>query len=126
MKPRVSSAGEKRVSCGGAPANAPGGGGSRPDAASAAATGNRPPIIMRAAISRFMKPSRRLAAPHAHQAFLGDGRDQRTVAGKDQTAGKAARAVQIGRVLRVEQPVIGAERPVQPQRMIETRRHEFL
>ena len=66
------------------------------------------------------------SAPLAHQAFLRHRGDQRAVAREYQSAREAARAVQVGRILRVEQPVVGAERPVQPQRMIEARGHEFL
>ena len=64
--------------------------------------------------ARLINPRSLFGAALAHQTFLRHRGDQRPVAGKYKSAGKAARAVQIGRILRVEQPVIGAKRPVQP------------
>src|SRR6185437_4192882 len=118
MKPRDSSCTENFVNSGGAPANEPGGAGCLPDAASAACIDSSKTTM--AAMSRFMIPgaASRLAAPHAHQAFLRDGSNQRAVTLEDQAARKAAPAMQIGRILRVQKPLVGAERPVQPQRVI--------
>src|SRR5450759_2790372 len=120
--PRMSSAVEKRVYCGGAPWNEPGGAGCLPEAARAAADNEI--MKMHAANDRFIFKLR--CAPLAHQAFLRHRGDQRAVAGENKSAREAARAVQIRRVLRVEQPLVGAERSMQPERMIEAGGHEFL
>src|SRR5450759_3816224 len=94
--PRMSSAVEKRVYCGGAPSNALGGAGCLPEAASAAVKNEI--RIVNAANDRFI--FKLGGAPLAHQAFLRHRGDQRTVAGEDKSAREAARAVQIGRILR--------------------------
>ena len=60
---------------------------------------------------------RRLSLPH--QTLLGHGRYDDTFARVDATAAKSARAVARGAVHGIEQPFIGAERPVEPQRMVE-------
>ncbi len=65
-------------------------------------------------------------APLAQQALLRDGSHQCAVARKDQPAGETARAVEIGAVLGIEQPIIGAERPMKPERVVEARRHDVL
>src|SRR3569833_2901774 len=123
MKPRSSSAAVNVVSWGGASANAPDGGGSRFDAASEAVAAARK--TARPARSRFIDPRSRLT-PQAHQAFLDHRRDQGAVAGEYKSARQPARAMQVRRVLRVEQPLVGAERAVQPQRMVAARRHELV
>src|SRR6185437_4002618 len=64
-------------------------------------------------------------APLAQQAFLRHRSNQGAVAGEYKAARVAARAVHVGRVLRIEQPIVGTERPVQPECMIKTGRHEF-
>src|SRR3974390_1302761 len=51
-------------------------------------------------------------APDSHQALLRYRGDQGAVTLEYKSAAEAARAVQVGRILRVEQPVVGAERPV--------------
>src|SRR5262249_54528202 len=65
-------------------------------------------------------------SPLADQAFLRHRSDKRPVAPEYKSACKAARAVQVRRILRIRQPVIGTKRPVKPQRMIEARPHESL
>ena len=52
--------------------------------------------------------------------------NQRAVAGKDQTAGETTGAGRIGAVLGIKQPVVGAKRPMEPQGMVEARRHDGL
>src|SRR4249920_1570011 len=64
--------------------------------------------------------------PLAHQTFLRHRGDQRPIALEYKPARVTARAVQVGRILRVKQPIVGAEWPVQPQRMIKTGSYEFL
>src|SRR3954451_17372600 len=66
------------------------------------------------------------AAPDPHQAFLGDACDQRPVSAKDEPAREAARAEEIGTLLRIQQPFVGAEWAMVPKRMVETRAHELL
>src|SRR6185437_3486726 len=123
MKPRDNSCTENFVNSGGAPAKEPGGAGCLPDAANPGCGTST--ISARAAMSLRMTVAS-LLAPDAHQAFLCDGSDQRAVTLEDQAAREAAPAMQIGRILRVQKPFVGAERPVQPERVIEARRHEFL
>src|SRR4029077_11854289 len=120
-KPRSSSATLKRVYCGGAPSKEPGGADCLPDAPSAAVV-----IESRtgAASNRFIVASGLLSLPH--QAFLGNRGNKRSVAFKYKSARIAARAMQTRRILRVKQPIIGAERPVKPQRMIQAGSHELL
>src|SRR3954462_15464528 len=87
--------------------------------------------------SALPKPSRSAArereteasgflSPDAHQPLLRHACHQRAVTRVDQSAGKAARAGHGRCLLRVEQPVVGAERAMQPERMIEARAHELL
>src|SRR6478752_6974743 len=119
--PRESSAAENCVYCGGAPSNAPNGAGCWPDAASA-------PVIMmsrvqKAASNRCITVS---SLPTlADQALLCHRSDQCAITGEYKSARETARAVQIGRILRIEQPFIGPKWPVQPQRVVETSGHEF-
>src|ERR1700722_951461 len=62
----------------------------------------------------------RLVAPALpQQSLLCHRRHQRAVAGKDQAARKAARVGEARAVLGVEQPFVGAERAVEPQRVVE-------
>src|SRR5712692_9387391 len=65
-------------------------------------------------------------APLPQQSLLRDRSHQRPVPRKDQAARKAARARKVGTVLGVQQPLVGAERPVKPERVIEARRHDGL
>ena len=60
-----------------------------------------------------------LFSPDPHQPLLRDARDQQPVAREDRAAREAARTGHDRAFLRVEQPVFGAERPVQPERMVE-------
>src|SRR5688500_9121968 len=62
----------------------------------------------------------------ADEAFLCHGGYQLPRLAEDQAAGKAPPAAQVGAVLRIEQPFVGAERPMNPQRVIETRGHNLL
>src|ERR1700723_2395294 len=65
-------------------------------------------------------PPLHLVAPALpQQSLLGHRSDQRAVAGEDQTARKAARVGKARAVLGVEQPFVGAERAVEPQRVVE-------
>src|SRR5450631_2358468 len=107
--PRSSSVIEKRVYSPGARANAPAGAGCRPDAAGAAVAAVT--RINVAAMARFILVLVG-AAPPAYKAFLGHRGDQSAVLLEYQSAGKAARAMQVGRILREQQPFIGAERAV--------------
>src|SRR4029450_10268177 len=120
-KPRVSSAAVNCVYWSGAPSNEPGGGGCLPDAPSAAVT-----TAIRAkqpANNCFMSKSG--FAPLSDQAFLRHRGDECPIARKYKPACEAARAMQIGRILRVQQPVIGTKRAVQPQCMIKAGSHEL-
>ena len=58
----------------------------------------------------------------ADQAFLRDRSDQRAVARKNEAPGKAACAVRARAVLCVEEPFVGSERTMKPQRVVEARR----
>src|SRR5262245_61611106 len=82
-----------------------------------------PPEEFAAMAMRRKLESARLAAL-AQQSFLRHGGNQRAVAREDEPAREAARAGQVWALLCVEQPVVGAERTMQPQRMVEARRHD--
>src|SRR4051794_19719954 len=71
---------------------------------------------------RGEKSGSAVLAPFAQQSFLRHGSDQRSVAREDEPASEAAPTGQVRALLCVEQPVVGAERTMQPQRMVETRR----
>src|SRR5262249_24052443 len=60
----------------------------------------------------------------ADQAFLCNRGNEGPVPSKNQPAGETAGAVQVRTVLCIEQPVVGPERPMEPQRVIEARRDE--
>ena len=62
----------------------------------------------------------------SEQAFLGDRCPQPAVACEDQAPGKAAGTGQARAVLSVEQPLVGAERTVEPHRVIEARGHDVV
>src|SRR6185437_9554074 len=62
----------------------------------------------------------------ADRAFLRDRGHQRAVGFENHAAGEAAPALRARRILGVEQPLVGAERPMKPHRMIEARRHHPL
>ena len=88
-----------------------------------------PGCVRLPAVARRTSRGRRslaFAPPLAHQAFLRHRGHQRAVAREDQPAREAARARHVRRVLGIEQPVVGAERAVQPQRVVEARRHDGL
>src|SRR5437764_8600920 len=68
----------------------------------------------------------RILSPLAHEPFLRHRGNERAVAGEDETAREAARAREIGAVLGIEKPVVGAKRPVQPECVIETGGHDGL
>src|SRR5215510_9470419 len=53
--------------------------------------------------------------PLSDEAFLRHRGDERPVALKYKSAREAARAMQVRRILRVQQPLIGTERAVRPQ-----------
>src|SRR6516165_5085506 len=65
-------------------------------------------------------------SPLPYQAFLCHRGDERSIAFEYKSAREAARALQIRRILRVKQPLIRTERPVEPQGMIKTGGYEFL
>lgn len=52
--------------------------------------------------------------PLAHHAFLRHRGDQRPVAREDRAARKATAAMQVRRLLRIQQPIVGAERAMNP------------
>src|SRR5262249_14912035 len=62
----------------------------------------------------------------SHQPFLGNGRNQGSVAFEYETAGKSAGPGSARAILRINQPFIGRKRPMKPQRMIKARRHDAL
>jgi len=63
----------------------------------------------------------KFCATQTHQAFLRNGCDQRAAPGVDASAAETARAPGTGAVLHVEHPLVGPERPVIPERVIEAR-----
>src|SRR6516165_9680731 len=67
-----------------------------------------------------------MTAPLSQQPLLGDRRYQRAVACEDQAPRKTAGTGQARAVLRIEQPFIGAERTMEPHRMIEARGHDVV
>src|SRR5262249_46910655 len=120
-KPFKSSAAVKCVNCDGAPSNEPGGACCRPDAPSAAVT-NEMRIMMQTASQYFIVQSG--FPPLAHQTFLRHRGDQHPITGEYKSARIAARAMQVGRILCVKQPIVGAKRAVKPERVIEARGHK--
>src|SRR5262249_25097680 len=121
-KPLESSAEVKCVNCGGAPSNEPGGACCRPDAPSAAGTNEM--RTMQPASQCFIVQSG--FPPLADQAFLRHRGHQHPIAREYKSARVAARAVQVRRILCVKQPIVGAKRTMEPERMIEARGHEFI
>src|SRR5438445_11786245 len=81
----------------------------------------RQPAGYRVSTAKLTGPERlRFHAYHpplAQQPLLGDRGHERAVARKDQAARETASAAEIGAILRIEQPIVGAERPVEPERM---------
>src|SRR5579863_8463772 len=71
-------------------------------------------------------PSSRFRLPLPQQALLRHRGDQSPIASEDLTPGEAARATEIGAVFRIQQPLVGAERPMKPQRVVEACRHNVL
>src|SRR5258708_7656073 len=53
------------------------------------------------------------------QALLGHRGDQGSVAREDEAARKSARTRQIGTILGVQEPLVGAARAMEPERVIE-------
>ena len=62
---------------------------------------------------------RRWSAGRTDQPFLDHGDGEPALAGEDLAAGEATAARRRRGVLRVEQPLVGAERPVEPHGVIE-------
>src|SRR5208282_2489841 len=60
----------------------------------------------------------------ADQPFLCHRRYKPAVAGKDAATAEAACALAAWAILRVKQPLIGAEGAVEPHRMVEARHHD--
>src|SRR5690242_7159247 len=56
------------------------------------------------------------------EPFLGDRSDQRAVAGKNEAAREAARAVGTRAILGIKKPFVSPERAVEPQGVVEARR----
>src|SRR5215467_13863519 len=60
------------------------------------------------------------------QPLLSHGGNERSVPGKNETTGKAARTREIRAVMGVEQPFVCSKRAVKPKRVIEACRHQAL
>jgi hypothetical protein len=69
---------------------------------------------------------RQLFLALAQRAFLCDRGHQRAVLLENQAARQAASVLCARRILSVEHPFVGAERAMEPHRMVEARRHDVL